>query len=303
MNDKMNKKENFKSGFVAVVGRPNVGKSTLINKLIQEKISIISDKPQTTRNKIMCVLTKEDFQIVFLDTPGIHKPKHKLGEYMVKAADSALKEVNAVLFVVDATEEKGGGDEYVMKKIAQSGTPVILIVNKVDKITDKKKLLPIIKSYTDEMNFVAVIPLSALNDFDFTPLTNEIVKYLPVGPQYFPDDMITDQPERFVAAELIREKVMLLTREEIPHSVAVEIEQVKLRSNQDVYIRAVIYIERDSQKKIIIGAKGSLLKEIGQKARIDIEALLGNKVFLDLWVKVKSDWRNKGNMLKEFGYE
>ena len=303
MNDKIKGNGNYKSGFVAVVGRPNVGKSTLINKLIGEKISIISDKPQTTRNKIMCVLTKEDFQIVFLDTPGIHKPKHKLGEYMVKAADSALKEVNAVVFVVDATEEKGGGDEYVMQKIAQSGTPVILVVNKIDKITDKKKLLPIIKSYTDEMDFAAVIPISALNDVEFAPLISELVKHLPQGPQYFPDDMVTDQPERLVAAELIREKVMLLTREEVPHSVAVEVEQMKLRKNQDVYISAIIYIERESQKKIIIGAKGSLLKEIGQKARLDIESLLGNKVFLDLWVKVKPDWRNKGSILKEFGYE
>lgn len=296
-------KEQFKSGFVAVVGRPNVGKSTLLNKLIGEKIVIMSDKPQTTRNRIMLVLTREDMQIVFLDTPGIHKPKHKLGEYMVKAASSALDEVNVAIFVVDASEKKGAGDEFVMRKLAQANTKVILAVNKVDKLQDKKELLPIIKSYTDKMDFAAVVPMSALEDSDFSNLIDEIAKYLPEGPKYFPDDMVTDQPERLIAAELIREKILEATRDEIPHSIAVEIDEMKLRDNQDIYIRAIVYVERESQKGIVIGAGGKLLKQIGQKARRDIEALLGNKIYLELWVKVKTDWRNKGGALREFGFE
>ncbi len=293
----------YKSGFAAFIGRPNVGKSTLINRLVGEKISIISDKPQTTRNRIMCVLTRPDLQIVCLDTPGIHKPQHKLGEYMVKAADSALQEVDVAVFLVDASEKKGGGDEYIMKKLAAVKTPVILAINKVDKIPDKKALLPVIKSYTDEMDFAAVVPLSALNDDDFEGLIGEIAKHLPPGPQYFPPDMVTDQPERLVAAEMVREKVLLLTRDEVPHSVAVEVEEMKTRSNQDIYIRAVIYVERESQKGIIIGAKGAMLKEVGRLARADIEALLGNKTYLDLWVKVKEGWRDKASSLRQLGYD
>lgn len=299
----MIEKNNFRSGFAAVVGRPNVGKSTLINKMIGEKILIMSDKPQTTRNRIMCVLTAADMQIVFLDTPGIHKPKHKLGEYMVKAASGALDEVNVIVFVVDATEKKGGGDEFIMKKLAGTGTPVILAVNKIDKLEDKKDLLPIIKTYTDVMDFIAVVPLSALQDVDFTKLIGEIGNHLPYGPKYFPDDMVTDQPERLIAAELIREKILEATHDEVPHSVAVEVDEMKLRANQDIYLRAIIYVERDSQKSIVIGAGGKLLKQIGQRARRDIEALLGNKIYLDLWVKVKTDWRNKNGSLREFGFE
>ena len=296
-------KNDYKSGFVAVVGRPNVGKSTLINRLIGEKISIISDKPQTTRNRIMCVLTQPDMQIVFLDTPGIHKPKHKLGEFMVKAADNALSEVDAIIFVVDAADSKGGGDEYIMRKLAVIDTPVILVVNKVDKLESKDVLFSIIKSYTVAMDFSAVVPISALTDESFEQLIAEVGKHLPDGPQYFPEDMVTDQPERLLVAEMVREKVLLLTRDEVPHSVAVEVEEMTKRANQDVYIRAVIYIERESQKGIIIGAKGKLLKDVGLQARRDIESLLGSKVYLDLWVKVKADWRNKGGALREFGYE
>ena len=298
----MNEKK-FCSGFAAVVGRPNVGKSTLINKLIGEKLVIMSDKPQTTRNRIMCVLTKEDFQIIFIDTPGIHKPKHKLGEYMVKAATGALDEVNVIVFVVDATEKKGSGDEFIMKRLAGRDTKVILVVNKIDKVENKKDLLPIIKSYTDEMEFTAVVPISALRETDFSQLVNEVAQHLLPGPKYFPDDMVTDQPERLIAAELIREKILQATRDEIPHSVAVEVEEMKLRENQDIYMRAVVYVERDSQKGIVIGAGGKLLKKIGQQARGDIEALLGNKTYLDLWVKVKADWRNKGRSLKELGFD
>ncbi len=291
------------SGFAAVVGRPNVGKSTLVNSLIGEKIAIMSDRPQTTRNKIMCILNTDNAQIMFLDTPGIHKPQHKLGEYMVRSAESTLHEVDVILFVVDVTEKKGAGDEYIIEQLKKVKTPVILVVNKIDKLAEKGKLFPIISSYTDSFDFAAVLPISALADRDFTSLIGEIVKHLPEGPQYFPEDMITDQPERVIAAEMIREKVLKLTRDEVPHSIAVEIEEMKTRQNDDLYIRAVIYVERESQKGIVIGAKGNLLKLVGKQAREDIENLLGNKVYLDLWVKVKPDWRNRDSMLRQFGYK
>ena len=295
--------ETHYSGFVAVVGRPNVGKSTLVNSLIGEKIAIMSDRPQTTRNKIMCILNTDNAQIMFLDTPGIHKPQHKLGEYMVRSAESTLHEVDVILFVVDVNEKKGAGDDYIIEQLKKVKTPVILVANKIDKLADKGQLFPIISSYTKSFDFTAVVPTSALTDNEFKALLGEIVKHLPEGPQYFPEDMITDQPERVIAAEMIREKVLKLTRDEVPHSIAVEIEEMKTRTNEDLYIRAVIYVERESQKGIVIGAKGSLLKLIGRQAREDIENLLGNKVYLDLWVKVKADWRNRENVLRQFGYE
>ncbi len=290
------------SGFAAVVGRPNVGKSTLTNHLIGEKIAIMSDRPQTTRNKIMCIMNTEDAQIMFLDTPGIHKPHHKLGEYMVRTAENTLREVDVILFVVDAAEKRGAGEEYILELLRKVKTPVILVVNKIDKLQDKDKLFKIIADYSQCYNFAAVVPVSALEDTEFPGLVAEITKHLPEGPSYFPDDMITDQPERVIAAEMIREKILLLTRDEIPHSIAVEVEEFKERDNDDVYIRATIFVERDSQKGIVIGAKGSLLKKIGQQARTDIEGLLGCRVYLDLWVKVKADWRNKDKALKQFGY-
>lgn len=290
------------SGFAAVVGRPNVGKSTLTNHLIGEKIAIMSDRPQTTRNKIMCIMNTEDAQIMFLDTPGIHKPHHKLGEYMVRTAENTLREVDVILFVVDAAEKRGAGEEYILELLRKVKTPVILVVNKIDKLQDKDKLFKIIADYSQCYNFAAVVPVSALEDTEFPGLIAEITKHLPEGPSYFPDDMITDQPERVIAAEMIREKILLLTRDEIPHSIAVEVEEFKERDNDDVYIRATIFVERDSQKGIVIGAKGSLLKKIGQQARTDIEGLLGCRVYLDLWVKVKADWRNKDKALKQFGY-
>lgn len=290
------------SGFAAIVGRPNVGKSTLTNHLIGEKIAIMSDRPQTTRNKIMCIMNTDNAQIMFLDTPGIHKPHHKLGEYMVRTAESTLKEVDVILFVVDASEKRGAGEEYITELLQKVKTPVILVVNKIDKLQDKDKLFRIIDSYSKTYDFAAIVPVSALEDEEFPGLVAEITKHLPEGPAYFPDDMITDQPERVIAAEMIREKILLLTRDEIPHSIAVEVEEFKERDNDDVYIRATIFVERDSQKGIVIGAKGSLLKKIGQQARADIESLLGCKVFLDLWVKVKADWRNKDKALKQFGY-
>lgn len=291
-----------KSGFVTVIGRPNVGKSTLINSLIGQKVVIMSDKPQTTRNKIMCVLTLDDAQILFIDTPGIHKPKHKLGEYMLKAAENTLREVDVIFFVVDGTEELGGGERYILELLSAVKTPVILVVNKIDKL-DKPKLLPIIERYSACYNFAGVVPISAVEHTNLDSLILEVKKYLEPGPQYYPEDMITDQPERVVITELIREKVLHGTRDEVPHSIAVDIEEIVTRPNENLYIRAVIYVERESQKGIVIGAKGQLLKEIGRLARIDIENLLGSKVFLDLWVKVKKDWRNKEGSIRSFGYE
>ncbi|MDD7141733.1 GTPase Era [Phascolarctobacterium succinatutens] len=291
------------AGFVAMVGRPNVGKSTLTNSLIGEKIAIMSDRPQTTRNKIMCIMNTDNAQIMFLDTPGIHKPQHKLGEYMVRTAESTLQEVDVVLFVVDATEKRGAGEDYILNLLQKVKTPVILVVNKIDKLADKQKLFQIMEGYNKLYKFAAIVPVSALNDSEFSGLVQEITKHLPEGPAYFPEDMITDQPERVIAAEMIREKVLRLTRDEIPHSVAVEVDEFKERDEENVYIRATIFVERESQKGIVIGAKGSLLKKIGQQARADIENLLYCKVFLDLWVKVKADWRNKDKALKQLGYK
>jgi len=291
-----------KSGFAAVIGRPNVGKSTLINSLIGQKIAIMSDKPQTTRNKILCILTQDDAQIVFLDTPGIHKAKDKLGEYMVHAAENTLKEVDVILFVVDVTEKMGAGEHYILERLQATKKPVLLIVNKLDLI-DRESVLPVISRYTSKYPFAGVVPISAKEEINLDELLVELKTHLEEGPQYYPEDMITDQPERLIVAELVREKVLHLTREEIPHSIAVDVDEMTTRKNKDVYIRATIYVERDSQKGIVIGAKGALLKKIGALARVDIENLLGSRVYLELWVKVKKDWRNRNNVLKEFGFE
>ena len=293
--------EHHKSGFIAVIGRPNVGKSTLINQLIGQKIAIMSDKPQTTRNRILCVLTQPDAQFIFLDTPGIHKPKHKLGQYMVKAAEGTLKEVDAVFFVVDASEKMGPGELYILERLQATARPVILVVNKLDLI-EREQVLPIISRYTEKYEFAGVVPISARDEVNLDSLLEEAKKYLPEGPQYYPEDMVTDQPERLIAAELIREKALLLTREEIPHAIAVDLDEMTARPNGDTYIRATVYVERDSQKGIVIGNRGAMLKEIGALARKDIEMLLGTKVFLDLWVKVRKDWRNRDHVLREFGF-
>ena len=290
-----------KSGFAAVIGRPNVGKSTLINALIGQKIAIMSDKPQTTRSRILCILTEEDAQIIFLDTPGVHKPKHKLGDYMAKATEGALHGVDVVVFVVDVTEKMGAGEQYILKQLANVRVPVLLAVNKVDCIP-REESLPVIANYAKAYDFAGIVPISAREGENLDGLLGEIKKYLPEGPQYYPADMVTDQPERLIVAELVREKVLELTRDEIPHAVAVDIEEMTTRTKGDVYIRAVIYVERESQKGIVIGARGALLRTIGQRARADVETLLGSKVYLDLWVKTRKDWRNRANALREFGF-
>ncbi len=291
----------FKSGFVAIVGRPNVGKSTLLNQAIGQKIAIMSDKPQTTRNKIHGVYTTEDAQIVFLDTPGIHKPFSKLGDYMVKAAESALDEVDVVLFMTDASEKLGGGDRYIIERLRRTETPVFLVLNKIDKV-HPDDLLPVIDTYKALHHFAEIVPVSALLGNNVSTLLEQVIRYLPEGPMYYPADQVTDHPEQFVCAELIREKILWLTREEVPHSVAVEIESMSRGDNGVVRIGAIIYVERDSQKGILIGKNGSMLKEIGRQAREEMERLLGSKIFLELWVKVKKDWRNREAILKSLGY-
>ncbi len=291
-----------KSGFVAVIGRPNVGKSTLINSLIGQKVAIMSDKPQTTRNRILCILTQPDAQFVFLDTPGVHKPLHKLGEYMAHAVEETLKDVDAILFVVDVTEKFGPGERFIMERLKATKRPVLLVLNKMDR-TDGEAVLPIIANYAAEYDFAGVVPISAKEKRNLEVLLDEIKKYLPEGPSYYPADMVTDQPERLIAAEMVREKVLELTRDEVPHAVAVEVEEMTTRPRGDIYIRATIYVERDSQKGIVIGNRGAMLREIGQRARHDIEVMVGTKVYLDLWVKVRKDWRNRDAVLKSLGFD
>lgn len=300
-NNRGDGKGKFRSGFVAIIGRPNVGKSTLMNHLIGQKIAIMSDKPQTTRNKIHGVYTTNDTQIVFLDTPGIHKPQSKLGNYMMQTAESALKEVEAALFLIDASEGLGGGDRFIIEQLKKVKTPVFLVMNKIDKVLPEQ-LLPMITQYNELFEFAEIIPISALQGNNVNTLIEQLSRYMPEGPQYYPADQITDHPEQFVVSELIREKILHMTREEIPHSIAVTIEDMKVQDNGVVYIGAVIFVERDSQKGIIIGKRGELLKEVGKQARKDIEALLGSRTFLELWVKVKKDWRNQERVLKDLGF-
>jgi len=293
----------FKSGFTTIIGRPNVGKSTLMNKLIGEKIAIMSNKPQTTRNKIQCVYTQKDHQIVFLDTPGIHKPKHKLGQYMVKLATDTLREVDAILFVVDESTSIGPGDKYIMEQLEGIETPIILVINKIDKM-NQEDLNKVYDKYEETKLFKHIIGISALEGANLDNLINLIVHYLPEGPQYFPDHMVTDQPERLLVSELIREKILHYIDQEIPHGVAVETTLMKKREDKDIVdINATIYCEKKSHKGIIIGKGGRKLKGIGKSAREDIEKLLGSKVYLELWVKVKEDWRNSENTLRTLGYD
>jgi len=294
--------DTFKSGFVAIIGRPNVGKSTLLNSIIGQKIAIMSDKPQTTRNQIRGVYTSDQVQAVFVDTPGIHKPKHKLGQYMVEAALGTLKEVDLILYVVDVTMEFGTGEEYIINQLKQVKTPVILVLNKIDLIK-KEKLLELIAFYSSRYEFAEIVPISAAQKENLDELLKVLPTYLPEGPQFYPEDMITDQPEQQVIAEIIREKVLFLTREEVPHSVAVKVETIASRGSATTYIGAVIYVERDSQKGIIIGKQGRMLKEIGRLARQELEVILGTKIYLELWVRVKPDWRSREQDLRSFGYK
>ncbi len=291
----------FKSGFVSIIGRPNVGKSTFLNRVIGQKIAIMSDKPQTTRNKIQGVYTEDEAQIVFIDTPGIHKPKHKLGDFMMKVAQNTLKEVDLVLFMVNAAEGLGRGDEFIIERLKETKTPVFLVINKIDEI-HPDELFTIITTYKDLYPFAEIIPISALQGNNVERLLEQIKKVLPEGPQYYPADQVTDHPERFIITELIREKVLHSTREEIPHSIAVVMDSMQKRDNGAIYVGATIIVERDSQKGIVIGKQGKMLKEVGRKARADIEALLGSRVFLELWVKVQKDWRNRSSHLRDYGF-
>jgi GTPase len=293
----------FKSGFVSIVGRPNVGKSTLMNNLVGEKLSIISAKPQTTRNKIQTVLTKEDYQIIFLDTPGMHKSRTKLGDYMNKSANNTLNEVDVLLYLIEPTEIITSKDRDILARFENVDTPIFLVINKIDTI-EKNKILKIIQNYTSIYDFKEIIPISALKDENIDGLLQSIKNKLPVGPKYFPDDTITDQPERQIVSELIREKALFLLQDEIPHGIAVEIMSMKKRNGSDLIdIEANIYCEKESHKGIVIGKDGKVLKSIGTKARRDIENLLGHKIYLQLWVKVKKEWRDNNTLLKSFGYD
>jgi len=290
----------FKSGFVTLIGRPNVGKSTLMNHLIGQKIAITSNKPQTTRNRIQTVLTLEDAQIVFLDTPGIHKAKNKLGDYMVNVAERTLNEVDVILWLVEPTNYIGAGERHIIEQLKKVKTPVILVINKTDTIK-RDEVLPYIDTYRQELDFQEIVPVSALKGDNTDTLVQCILKYLPYGPAFYDEDTITDQPMRQIVAELIREKALRLLEEEIPHGIAVSIEQMHFRKNI-CDIEATIICERDSHKGIVIGKGGQMLKQIGSKARPEIEDLLECKVNLQLWVKVKKDWRDSDFLLKNFGY-
>ncbi|MCP3764268.1 GTPase Era [Domibacillus sp. A3M-37] len=293
----------YKSGFISIIGRPNVGKSTYLNRVIGQKIAIMSDKPQTTRNKVQGVLTTDHAQMVFIDTPGIHKPKHKLGDFMMKTAVNTLREVDIVLFMINAEEGFGGGDEFIIDKLKDVKTPIFLVINKIDRI-HPDKLMELIVQYKEFLDFAEIVPISALEGNNVDRLLEQIQKILPEGPQYYPADQVTDHPERFIVSELIREKVLHLTREEVPHSIAVVIDKISKRDGKDMIdVMATIVVERDSQKGIVIGKQGALLKEVGKRSRQDIEHLLGSKVFLELWVKVQKDWRNKAANLRDFGFK
>lgn len=290
----------FKSGFIAMVGRPNVGKSTLMNQIIGQKISIISDKPQTTRNKIQGIYTDEHVQMVFMDTPGIHRPKHRLGDQMVKIAEGTLHDADVILFLIDAKAGYGAGDQYIIERLAQIDIPQFLILNKID-LVHPNELLPLIDTYHKKGSFQEIIPVSAMDGNNLSRLLEVITDYLPEGPKYYEEEQMTDHSDDFLIREFIREKILQLTREEIPHSVTVELDTIEDRGKRPLYIQASIITERDTQKGILIGKKGNMLKQIGQKARQDIELFLNHKVYLELWVKVQKDWRNNENYLNRIG--
>ena len=292
----------FKSGFVTLIGRPNVGKSTLMNHLIGQKIAITSEKPQTTRNRIQTVYTDERGQIIFLDTPGIHKAKNKLGEYMVNVAENTLKEVDVILWLVEPTTFIGAGERHIAEQLSKIKTPVILVINKIDTVKSKEEILTFIAAYKDILNFAEIIPVSALKEMNIKDVKSSIFKYLPAGPQFYDEDTVTDQPMRQIAAELIREKALRMLDDEIPHGIAVVIDQMKERPNGIIDVDATIVCERDSHKGIIIGKGGSMLKRIGTAARMEIENLMDTKVNLKLWVKVRREWRDSDMYMKNYGY-
>ncbi|MBS3970395.1 MAG: GTPase Era [Clostridia bacterium] len=292
----------MKSGFVAIAGRPNVGKSTLMNALIGKKVAIMSDKPQTTRNKITGVMTRPELQVVFIDTPGIHKPKTKLGEVMVGLTERSLKEVDLILYIVDAAAEIGRGDDFINQILINSKLPIIIALNKIDNLKEQEILEKTVKWQSTGVS-ETIVPISALKSINLERLVEVLGNHLEEGPQYYPEDMVTDQPENMVVAEIIREKILHLTREEIPHSTAVVLDAMEERENNVIYIDAIIYLERDSQKGIVIGKGGTMLKQIGQFAREEIEGLLNARIYLDLRVKVKKNWRKEASHLKKMGYD
>lgn len=292
----------FKSGFVTIIGRPNVGKSTILNEMMGEKLSIVSSRPQTTRNNIKSILTDEQSQIVFVDTPGMHKPRHKLGEYMVKVAKESINEVDLVLFLTTPDEEINKGDVHILEQLKQCDVPVFLIVNKIDE-NQEDKIAKTIVEYSQIFDFKEVVPISAMNGKNVDKVLELIRKYLPEGPKYYPEDMITDQQERFIVTETIREKALRLLSQEVPHGIAVEIIEMKKDDKNRYNIEANLLCEKDSHKGIIIGKNGAMLKKISTYARQDLEKILNTGVVLKLWVKVKKDWRDSGFMLKELGYK
>jgi GTP-binding protein Era len=292
----------YKSGFISVIGKPNVGKSTLLNALTGEKIAIMSNKPQTTRNTIRAVITSDECQLVLIDTPGIHRPKTKLGQYMVNVASETIKEVDLIFFLSEATTQPESLDISIIEQLKQVKTPVFLILNKVD-IVDKEKLFTIMARYSELMEFKAIIPVSALKKDGLEIILKEALKYIPEGEKFFPEDTLTDQPEKVIAAEMIREKLLLNLDDEVPHGVGVEVTSFKERKDGLINIQATIFCEKSTHKGIIIGKQGVMLKKIGSAARFEIERLLDTKVFLELWVKIKPDWRNNDNMLKDLGYK
>lgn len=300
----------FHSGFISIIGRPNVGKSTLLNQILQEKVAIISDKPQTTRNRILGVKHLPDSQLIFLDTPGIHKPQSKLNQRMVRVARDTLEEVDLIFFMIEATDAnriarykplKSGGDRFILDWIRELETPVFLIINKMDLIK-KERIIPFLQDYSAEFSFAEIVPVSALTGYNIDRLLKVACGYIPEGAPIFPEDVLTDQPVRFIAGELIREKILHHTRQEIPYSVAVMIEDFKEEKDKPTRILATIFVERDSHKGILIGKRGDMLKKVGTEARKEMEALLGNKVYLELWVKVQKDWRQNEPLLSELGY-
>jgi len=295
--------EDFRSGFVSIIGRPNVGKSTLLNRILGQKIAIASPKPQTTRNRILGIHNQPNGQILFLDTPGIHRGTGKLNRYMVDQAMSACSDVDIVLFLVEATDRPGGGDDFILEVLSRSEVPVILVINKIDKVSPEA-LLPLIEAYSHKREFSAIIPISGLTGNGVDALVTATHKLLPPGPRYYPEDMITDLPERFIVAEMVREQVLKQIRDEVPYGVAVIVESFTEKPEKNlVVISAAILVDRDSHKKIILGKGGEKIRSIGKAARVDIERMLGSRVYLELFVKVQKNWTESDKLLKEFGYE